>query len=179
MERLGQCISGYRRAANSATISRGSPVKPPIALATWRCTDDRGACTSEACRSRLRRSSAGPRWRRHQDSTRLASQKIGLSIYEVRCSTSVCASLQISRSRLAKLRRETGAIAICGYTHSVDWFEAAGVEIILLSALAAATSRERQRVPDAIRRLWQRSGTLMGVLGFVSEPDYRPPGSRR
>ena len=84
-----------------------------------------------------------------------------------------CASLQISKPRLQELRRTTGAVAVCGYRRRVDWLEAAGFEVLLLSSLAAATSGQRHRVAEAIRRLWARSGTLMDTLGFVSEPDYR------
>jgi len=85
-----------------------------------------------------------------------------------------CASLNVSRDQLAKLRAETGAIAVCGYQRSVDWFEAAGFELLLLPALAAATSGERQSVGAALKRLWKRSGTLMDTLGFISEPNYAP-----
>jgi len=85
-----------------------------------------------------------------------------------------CASLSVSRERLAELRKETGAVAVCGYQRSVDWFEAAGFELMLLPALAAATSGERQSVGAAIKRLWNRSETLMDTLGFISEPDYAP-----
>lgn len=85
-----------------------------------------------------------------------------------------CASLNISRDRLAALRMGTGAIAVCGYRRSVDWYESAGFQILLLSALARGTSGQRQRVGAALNRLWQRSGTLMHTLGFISEPDYEP-----
>jgi hypothetical protein len=85
-----------------------------------------------------------------------------------------CASLNVSPDRLAELRKHTGAIAVCGYRRSVDWFESAGFEILLLAALAAATTGERNSVGAALKRLWKRSGTLMTTLGFISEPDYAP-----
>jgi hypothetical protein len=85
-----------------------------------------------------------------------------------------CASLNVSPERLATLREETGAVAVCGYRRSVDWFEAAGFELLLLPALAASTAGERQTVGRALQRLWKRSGTLMSNLGFISEPNYDP-----
>jgi hypothetical protein len=85
-----------------------------------------------------------------------------------------CATLRVSPRQLEELRRETGAIAICGYTRYVDFYEAAAVEVMLLIALSDATSKQRHSVGPALKRLWRRSGDLLDNLGFVSYPDYRP-----
>jgi hypothetical protein len=88
-----------------------------------------------------------------------------------------CASLRVSRARIRDLRERTGAAAVCGYTKHADWYEAAAVEVILLSMLAAAMNGSRATPSSVIRRLRQRAGTLVdGTLGFVCEPDWRPSG---
>jgi hypothetical protein len=76
---------------------------------------------------------------------------------------------------LKQLREETGATAICGYRRSVDWYEAAGFDIMLLSALADATDGDRQSVAAAIKRLRRRAGNMVdSTLGFVCEPNWQP-----
>ena len=86
-----------------------------------------------------------------------------------------CASLSVSPKRLKELREETGATAICGYRRSVDWYEAAGFDIMLLSALADATDGAPHSVAAAVKRIRKRAGGLVdSTLGFVCEPDWRP-----
>jgi hypothetical protein len=87
-----------------------------------------------------------------------------------------CGSLSVTRERIRRLRERTGAVAICGYTKHVDWYEAAAVEVMLLSTLAEAMNGSgRPSLAAAIRRLRRRGGTLVeSTLGFVCEPDWRP-----
>lgn len=90
-----------------------------------------------------------------------------------------CASLSVSPARLCQLREESGAIAICGYTRSVDWFDAGAFDVLLLSALAGATDSTPNTVRKALTRLGRRSGDLLETLGFVADPDWRArPTSR-
>ncbi|MDQ3934867.1 MAG: hypothetical protein M3340_09600 [Actinomycetota bacterium] len=87
-----------------------------------------------------------------------------------------CGSLSVTRNRIRALRERTGAAAICGYTKHVDWYEAAAVEVMLLSTLAEAMNGSKgPSLASAIRRLRRRGGTLVeDTLGFVCEPDWRP-----
>ena len=72
-----------------------------------------------------------------------------------------CASLRVSRKRLQELRKSTGAVAICGYTKSVDWFDAAAFEVLLLSALANAMDKKRHTARETVRRLWRDAKDLL------------------
>lgn len=86
-----------------------------------------------------------------------------------------CATLHVSEQRLAALRERTGARAVCGYTKYVEWFASGGFDVMLLSALAEATSSDdSQAVPNAIRRLHRDAGDLLTTLGFRCEPDWQP-----
>jgi len=85
-----------------------------------------------------------------------------------------CASLGVAPGRLRVLRKESGALAVCGYTRSIDWFESGGLDVMLLSALAAAMNHKPQTGKKAIERRWRRAGDLLDNLGFVCEPDWRP-----
>mgnify|MGYP000988901757 CR=1 FL=1 len=85
-----------------------------------------------------------------------------------------CSTLRRQSRHLQDLRALTGATAICGYTRDVDWYEAAGFEVMLLSVLAEAASAKPNTVRKTLQRLWRRSGTLMDTLGFVSEPPCDP-----
>lgn len=81
-----------------------------------------------------------------------------------------CASLSKQERRVEALRKETGAIAICGYTRSVRWDESAAFELMLLPELAKATDARPRTVTKTLRRLRTRTKTLMETLGFVSYP---------
>jgi hypothetical protein len=89
-----------------------------------------------------------------------------------------CASLGVDRARLRRLRAETGAAAICGFTEALDWYEVAAIEIMLLATLAEAVDASDGEggaagVEAGIRRLRERVGPLLdGTLGFVCEPDW-------
>lgn len=83
-----------------------------------------------------------------------------------------CASLRVSERRIDDLLQQTGAIAVCGYTKYVDWFESGAMDVMLLSALATATSGPRQTVRQALDRLHGRASDLLKTVGFVS----RVPG---
>src|SRR5206468_5169200 len=83
-------------------------------------------------------------------------------------------ALPISK-RLKQLREETGATAICGYRRSVDWYESAGFDIMLLSALADATDGDRQTV--AARSEERRVGKE-GTSRQVAEQSRRIHGRR-
>ena len=83
-----------------------------------------------------------------------------------------CASLNVPQKRFEGLRKETGAIAVCGYTRSVDWFESAAFELMLLSELANAMDKKRHTARASIKRLRRRAGDLMDNLGFVSAPPW-------
>lgn len=85
-----------------------------------------------------------------------------------------CASLRVSPARLAALKEQSGAVAICGYTRNVKWVEAGAVDVMLLSSLADATKESPNTVHAAVKRLRKRAGDLLDNLGFVCEPDWRP-----
>jgi hypothetical protein len=91
-----------------------------------------------------------------------------------------CATLHISHKRLAALQEQTGALAVCGYTKYVEWFASGGFDVMLLSALAEATSSPKdQAVSTAFRRLHREAGDLLTTLGFRCEPNWLPtPRSR-
>jgi hypothetical protein len=83
-----------------------------------------------------------------------------------------CSSLKISAERLEAFRRETGAIGVCGYTKSIDWFESGGFDVILLSALAHALDKRKHTVGMAIKSLRRDAGDLLDRLGFVCDPPW-------
>lgn len=83
-----------------------------------------------------------------------------------------CATLDRQTAHVERLRKQTGAVAICGYTRSVEWTDSAAFELLLLPALAHATGGTRTSVAAAIRGLRRRAGDLMDHLGFVSYPDF-------
>lgn len=85
-----------------------------------------------------------------------------------------CATLRRQQRRMAELRKRTGAVAICGYTRNVDWYESAAFEVMLLPVLAHATSGQRNTVVASLRRLSRTAGDLMGELGFVCDPPLKP-----
>ena len=56
-----------------------------------------------------------------------------------------CAALRVTPQRLHNLREATGLRMICGYAKSIDWFDSAGFDVILLSALAQAMDGKDQQ----------------------------------
>lgn len=85
-----------------------------------------------------------------------------------------CSTLRVTPERMSRFREETGASLVCGYRRDVDWFDAAGFEVILLTALTRAMSKRRPAAPTAVRRLKRQCGDLLETLGFISEPNWEP-----
>jgi hypothetical protein len=83
-----------------------------------------------------------------------------------------CATLEVSPDRLKRFRTTTGAIAVCGYTKSIDWFESGGFDVTLLSALADALDKRKHTARPAIERLRRDAGNLLDRLGFVCDPPW-------
>jgi hypothetical protein len=81
-----------------------------------------------------------------------------------------CGTLRTSREQLKRFRKQTGALAVTGYTRSMDWHEAVAFEVLLLSELAGSFDRANPRPRPAIKRAAARAATLSKHLGFVSEP---------
>jgi hypothetical protein len=84
-----------------------------------------------------------------------------------------CSTLAVrDPGELDDLRAETGAIAICGYTKDVSWYEAAAFDLVLLSELASALELKRPKpaVERALNRLYATHRDLVRRLGFISSP---------
>ncbi len=70
-----------------------------------------------------------------------------------------CSTMRLSEDRLKAFKTQTGAVAVSGYTRTVDWLESCAFEIMLLGALAYYPSRAaafkyvRRTVPGLIDQL--------------------------
>jgi hypothetical protein len=81
-----------------------------------------------------------------------------------------CGTLRTSPAQLRRFRKQTGALAVTGYTRNVAWHDAAAFEVLLLSELADSVDSANPRPRPAIKRAAARAATLAKHLGFVSEP---------
>ncbi len=95
----------------------------------------------------------------------------GQFLYLASCSTLA------SGAHAELIRQWTGAIAVCGYSKPVDWYEAAGFDVMLLSAVAEAMAMKNTRagLERRLTKLRKRLGNtfLDETLGFVCVPDWR------
>jgi len=81
-----------------------------------------------------------------------------------------CGTLRTSPAQLRRFRKQTGALAVTGYTRNVAWHDAAAFEVLLLSELAGSFDNAGPRPRSAIKRAVVRAATLSEHLGFVTEP---------
>ena len=98
-----------------------------------------------------------------------------LALYDKVLYVGSCSTLAAGGQReLDYLRAATGAIAICGYTKDVFWYDVAAFELILLSELAHALSLSRPKpgVERALKRVGLLHEQLVNRLGFVSSPRH-------
>jgi hypothetical protein len=91
----------------------------------------------------------------------------GKTLYFGSCSTFS------GQDRFEEVARQTKARLVCGYRRSVSWDEAAGFEVMLLSALAAFDSPF-----EALRDLRRRQNELIQSLHFDWMPKRRAGGSQ-
>lgn len=70
-----------------------------------------------------------------------------------------CATVRVSRDRLADFKRKTGAVAVSGYEKTVGWLESAAFEAVLIGALSHYSSPRAvinymdRTVPDLCQHL--------------------------
>ena len=76
-----------------------------------------------------------------------------------------CGTCDVEEERLAWFRRETGVVAVMGYTQTVDWIESAALDMIVLAWL-----QEYKDLSAMMKRINQDYPDLVERLGFVSSP---------
>jgi hypothetical protein len=70
-----------------------------------------------------------------------------------------CLTMKVTTGQLATFRKRTDAVAVCGYTKSIDWLESAAFEILLIHELTksvnlgAIPSRMERNYPGLAKRL--------------------------
>lgn len=101
----------------------------------------------------------------------LGREEIGLDdladILEGACAGRViylggCQILNREDDELKAFVKKTGAKALIGYWHDVDWVDSAGFEVVLLSELTNS-----ERTPDLFRRIAKDHPVMAKKLGLV------------
>lgn len=86
----------------------------------------------------------------------------GRVVYLASCSSDTSKGLDV----LSRLRGETGARAVLGFTEPIDWIESAAFDMLLLSWLAWEQDRATWPLP-ALRSVVRNYPDLVKTLGFV------------
>lgn len=76
-----------------------------------------------------------------------------------------CETLKCDKRHLTRFLRKTRALAICGFTTSVDWVQSASFELMILSALQRR-SRTARGMRAAIKDIRDMAGSLAKDLAF-------------
>ena len=77
-----------------------------------------------------------------------------------------CGTLRASAPRRKRFLDQTGALAICGYTRTVDWLESAAFDLMVLGLLQNASFRRTHSVRLVNEKLQRTVGNLYESLGF-------------
>ena len=76
-----------------------------------------------------------------------------------------CETLKCDRRHLTRFLRETKALAVCGFTTSVDWVQSASFELMILSALQRR-SRTVRGMRATLKDIRSMAGGLARDLAF-------------
>ena len=76
-----------------------------------------------------------------------------------------CATMGIHYRRLDKFVAQTGALAVCGYTKSVEWLISSGFELFVLAAIQQNTLTANG-AKAMKKRIQKEAGQLAKRLGF-------------
>jgi hypothetical protein len=76
-----------------------------------------------------------------------------------------CASMNVKRSHVNSFLRRTGALALSGYRHEIDWLVPLAFELVYFADLQRHDFT-RSGVQAALREVERETGTLKKKLGF-------------
>ena len=77
-----------------------------------------------------------------------------------------CATLRVHGNHLNKFLHQTCALAVCGYTKTVDWFESTAFDLLVLGGLQDASFQQARSMQKFKCTLKEQAPGLMQSMGF-------------